>query len=123
MTILVEGSEEFALHIVKDERSYDHHCLQKAGRLLVKHGKVASARNYEIMVRKLHEISESAQDIDELLTNPPDEFICPLSCDIMRDPILLPTSGNICERSWMQRVVLNDGMDPFNRKPLTEKAF
>ena len=39
----------------------------------------------------------------------------------MKDPVLLPTSGKICERSWMQRVLLNDDSDPFNRKPLTVK--
>lgn len=30
----------------------------------------------------------------------------------------LPTSGNICDKSTMQRILLNDEHDPFNRAPL-----
>ena len=36
----------------------------------------------------------------------------------MKDPVLLPTSGNICDFTTMQRHLLNDEHDPFNRAPL-----
>ena len=36
----------------------------------------------------------------------------------MRDPVLLPTSGNVCDSSSMKRILLNDEHDPFNRAPL-----
>mmetsp|Transcript_39706 Transcript_39706/g.38268 ORF Transcript_39706/g.38268 Transcript_39706/m.38268 type:complete len:91 (+) Transcript_39706:236-508(+) len=36
----------------------------------------------------------------------------------MREPVLLPSSGNICDKSTMKRILLNDEHDPFNRAPL-----
>ena len=48
----------------------------------------------------------------------PEEFICPISCEIMKEPVLLPTSGKICDLVTMKRILLNDEHDPFNRAPL-----
>ena len=48
----------------------------------------------------------------------PEEFICPISCELMSDPVRLPTSGNVCDRGTMKRILLNDEHDPFNRAPL-----
>jgi hypothetical protein len=36
----------------------------------------------------------------------------------MREPVLLPTSGNVCDLNSMKRILLNDEHDPFNRAPL-----
>jgi ubiquitin conjugation factor E4 B len=36
----------------------------------------------------------------------------------MREPVLLPTSGKICDLVTMKRILLNDEHDPFNRAPL-----
>jgi ubiquitin conjugation factor E4 B len=36
----------------------------------------------------------------------------------MKEPVLLPTSGNICDLNTMKRILLNDEHDPFNRAPL-----
>ena len=38
---------------------------------------------------------------------------------IMRDPVLLPTSGNIVDRATITTQLLQTAIDPFNRKPLT----
>eukprot|EP00179_Madagascaria_erythrocladioides_P029415 CAMPEP_0198343914 /NCGR_PEP_ID=MMETSP1450-20131203/63743_1 /TAXON_ID=753684 ORGANISM="Madagascaria erythrocladiodes, Strain CCMP3234" /NCGR_SAMPLE_ID=MMETSP1450 /ASSEMBLY_ACC=CAM_ASM_001115 /LENGTH=61 /DNA_ID=CAMNT_0044049127 /DNA_START=1 /DNA_END=182 /DNA_ORIENTATION=- len=38
----------------------------------------------------------------------------------MREPVLLPTSDTIVDRSVIVRCLLSDEIDPFNRKPLTE---
>lgn len=36
----------------------------------------------------------------------------------MEDPVLLPTSGNIVDRSTIRAHLLSDNRDPFNRAPL-----
>lgn len=61
------------------------------------------------------------------------EFLDPLLSTLMRDPVLLPTSGTIVDRSTISQHLLNDPTgtlngnylhldsffsDPFNRKPL-----
>jgi ubiquitin conjugation factor E4 B len=57
--------------------------------------------------------------MEEILGNDaPEEFMCILSCELMKEPVLLPTSGNVCDISTMRRILLNDEHDPFNRAPL-----
>lgn len=36
----------------------------------------------------------------------------------MKEPVLLPTCGKICDKNTMKRILLNDEHDPFNRAPL-----
>jgi hypothetical protein len=38
----------------------------------------------------------------------------------MKDPVLLPGSGNIVDRITIHRHLLTDERDPFTRAPLTE---
>ncbi|CAE7456350.1 PUB1, partial [Symbiodinium microadriaticum] len=61
----------------------------------------------------------SYKDIDDLTNEAPEEFLDPLMATIMRDPVFLPTSANIVDRSTITQHLLNDEIDPFNRKPLT----
>ena len=51
----------------------------------------------------------------------PEEFLCPISCEIMQDPVKLPTSGTTMERSVITRILLSDSKDPFNREKLEIK--
>jgi len=37
----------------------------------------------------------------------------------MSNPVLLPTSGVIVDRSTIETHLLSDTVDPFNRKPLS----
>ena len=48
----------------------------------------------------------------------PDEFLDPIMQDMMMDPVKLPTSGNIMDRKNIQRIIMADDLDPFNRQPL-----
>jgi len=49
----------------------------------------------------------------------PDEFLDPILMTLMKDPVLLPNSGIIVDRSTISRILLSDPIDPFNRSPLT----
>jgi len=49
----------------------------------------------------------------------PDEFLDPLLASLMEDPVILPTSKNIIDRSTIRSHLLSDPNDPFNRVPLT----
>ena len=67
------------------------------------------------------------EDDEVLYADAPDEFLDPLMFTFMNDPVYLPTSGNIVDRSTITQHLLNDPHDPFNRKDLTmdmvEPAF
>ena len=49
-----------------------------------------------------------SQDLDALMADAPDEFLDPLLSTLMRDPVRLPTSGNIVDRSTIAQHLLND---------------
>ena len=61
----------------------------------------------------------NAEDDTALTEAAPDEFLDPLLCSIMTDPVRLPSSKTIIDRSSIAQCLLNDPHDPFNRSPLT----
>ena len=40
-------------------------------------------------------------------------------CTLMRDPVILPSSRAVVDRSTIKSHLLSDAKDPFNRVPLT----
>jgi len=50
----------------------------------------------------------------------PDEYLDPLTYEIIKDPVKLPGSGNIMDRLCIRKHLLNDKTDPFNRSYLDE---
>ena len=62
--------------------------------------------------------SRSVEDDEALMADAPEEFLDPLMCTFMKDPVVLPTSGTIMDRSTITQHLLNESNDPFNRKEL-----
>lgn len=46
-------------------------------------------------------------------------FKDPLLATVMKDPVMLPSSRTIIDRSTIKSHLLSDSKDPFNRAPLT----
>lgn len=66
------------------------------------------------------EILDAKQKEESLaLADAPDEFLDPIMSTLMVDPVLLPSSKVILDRSTISRHLLSDQSDPFNRSPLT----
>ena len=66
-------------------------------------------------------MEQAAQRVaqDELLVaDAPEEFLDEILSTFMKDPVWLP-SGHVVDRSTITQHLLNDPMDPFNRKPLS----
>ena len=55
---------------------------------------------------------------EEIFDDVPDEFQDPITAEIMEDPVILP-SGQVCDRSVIQRHLLTDETDPFSRAKCT----
>jgi hypothetical protein len=56
---------------------------------------------------------------DDLAERAPEEYVDPFVATLMRDPVRLPSSGAVCDRSSIERHLAEEGRDPFNREPLT----
>merc|ERR1712154_248435 len=68
---------------------------------------------------KINSAMRNVKDDEALLVDAPDEFLDPLMCTFMKDPVLLPTSDTVIDRSTITQHLLNDPHDPFNRKDLS----
>ena len=51
----------------------------------------------------------------------PDEFLDPLTYTLMSDPVRLPETNQVVDRSTIVRSLLDVPINPYNRKPLQEK--
>ncbi|KDO32860.1 hypothetical protein SPRG_02553 [Saprolegnia parasitica CBS 223.65] len=76
---------------------------------------VSTFENLADTVEALH--ASNALD-DAAYSDAPEEFMDPLLCQRMRDPVTLP-SGYVVDRATILQHLMNDATDPFTRQPLT----
>ena len=78
---------------------------------------------FRSLAKRTHDIAMANLKKDEDYEDAPEEFIDPMMCELMEDPVLLPTSGNVMDRKHITRHLLSTPNDPFNRQPLTEEML
>jgi hypothetical protein len=120
-------ADPWAAAIVRDGRSFHPDNFVKAQAVLLDNGDFvrehANAPSEAERLKALHArvlaaASATAAD-EEVLGDVPDVLTDPLLGELMRDPVLLPTSRNIVDRSTAKRMLLDEERDPFNREYLT----
>lgn len=114
-------SEIFLDAVVKDGRSFDPTVFQSTVQLLGQHdNKAERVGCFSEVVTKLAEKAQEYAANEQELGEIPDEFLDPIMQTMMEDPVRLPTSGHIMERSVIARCLLTESIDPFNRAELKE---
>ena len=68
-------------------------------------------------LENLYSLQESCSEIEKEL---PEHFFDPLTSEVMKDPVKLPSSGKIVDRITIKKHLLNDKSDPYNRDYLVE---
>ncbi|XP_021813834.1 probable ubiquitin conjugation factor E4 isoform X1 [Prunus avium] len=63
--------------------------------------------------------ASEGMDTEAALGDIPDEFLDPIQYTFMKDPVILPSSIITVDRPVIQRHLLSDNSDPFNRSHLT----
>jgi ubiquitin conjugation factor E4 B len=113
-------TEKFAQAVAGDERSYKKQLFTDARNSLARAATKTEVelRHWEEMSAKIEKIRETNTSID--FSDAPDHYKDVMMDTLMEDPVQLPTSSNICDRSVIMRHLLNTPNDPFNRQPLTE---
>eukprot|EP00968_Pinguiococcus_pyrenoidosus_P029352 scaffold8516_cov239-Pinguiococcus_pyrenoidosus.AAC.1 len=114
-------NEGFLTSVAKDQRSYNPQYFQKAITLLRRHGGVSqeTLARFEGFTTSIEAEAQRLGAEEENLGEIPDEFLDPLTYELMRDPVRLPTSDISMDRPNIKRHLLSDHTDPFNRKHLT----
>eukprot|EP00434_Breviolum_minutum_P034271 symbB.v1.2.030326.t1/scaffold3400.1/size59204/2 len=69
------------------------------------------------------ELNDLAESQEAALANVtvPDDFLDPIMSEIMVDPVLLPTSNTVMDRKVIERHIMSNDDDPFNRQSLSVK--
>lgn len=110
---------EFCSAVSSDGRSYSENLLPQATNILYRTGMMSIGTEFEKLSQLVRKIAILNQ-MDEIPTeNIPDTFLDPIMSTLMVDPVLLPSSHIIVDRSTIARHLLSDQTDPFNRSPLS----
>lgn len=112
-------NDDFCLAITQDGRSYSPELFKYVEATLIKIGGGNMIAEIIEFSEKVSKIDRQQKENDEALVNPPDEFLDPILSVLMRDPVTLPSSKVVVERSTISRHLLSDQSDPFNREPLS----
>jgi ubiquitin conjugation factor E4 B len=103
----------------------------------------SDVEQFRALAVKANKVVLANQKMDEDYEDAPDEFIgkcanahCaarrykkhdaiadPMMCELMEDPVVLPTSGKVMDRKHISRHLLSTPNDPFNRQHLTEEML
>ena len=80
----------------------------------------ASLANLDALAVAAASAKDAAALDDGIEEDAPDEFVDPLTCAMMTDPVALP-SGQVVDNSTIQQHLLNELTDPFSRTPMEPK--
>ncbi|KAJ8775019.1 hypothetical protein K2173_020023 [Erythroxylum novogranatense] len=119
---LARGDAESILPaaISKDGRSYNEQLFGAAAGILQKIGEEGRIiREFIELGAKAKVAASEAMDTEATLGDIPDEFLDPIQYTLMKDPVILPSSRITVDRPVIQRHLLSDNTDPFNRSHLT----
>lgn len=82
---------------------------------------LAEIHNILEMQQDVYKESEATSANEELEI--PDEFLDPLTCLMMENPVVLLTSKVTIDLNTFKQIMLNDQIDPFSRQPLDETKY
>ncbi|RDB17892.1 Ubiquitin conjugation factor E4 [Hypsizygus marmoreus] len=111
---------EFIKAVAGDGRSYTKGLFDSAADVALRRNLKSETEieQLRIFVAKVEEAKTLMEEEEEDLGEVPDEFLDPLMATVMRDPVRLPSSKAILDRSTIKSHLLSDTTDPFNRSPL-----
>lgn len=129
---------KFARAITLDKRSYRDDMFGECVAVLRQLGYVSPQTlvALETLEQRVRAAAAAGAVEEEVEEDAPDEFLDPLMATVMRDPVVMPTSGQTIDRTTIERHLLSErtyvfewcaccqhshclNRDPFNRKPLT----
>ncbi|XP_023527242.1 probable ubiquitin conjugation factor E4 [Cucurbita pepo subsp. pepo] len=110
----------FPAAISKDGRSYNEQLFNAAAVVLRRIGEDGRIiQEFVALGNKAKDAASEAMDAEATLGDIPDEFLDPIQYTLMKDPVILPSSRITVDRPVIQRHLLSDSTDPFNRSHLT----
>ena len=110
-------NDEFCKAVCRDGRSYSKDLFQLAISVLEKLKKPSDLiQRVSDLGHKIEEISRVQQEEDSNYDDAPDEYLDPIMSHLMVDPVTLPSSKKVVDRSTISRILLRYLI--FNKKKL-----
>lgn len=123
--IAFEKNEQFLRSVAADERYFDLDTFVKDIHTFNKEQCIREDK-YNCLIaltERLRCFCTETRLVEEIERTAPEEFLDPLTNEIMKDPVRLPSSGTIMDRVTIRKHLLNDKSDPYNRDPLLEEML
>ncbi|KAF8862296.1 hypothetical protein BDZ45DRAFT_616996 [Acephala macrosclerotiorum] len=113
-------SDNFIEAVARDGRSYKPANFDGASRIITRFSLKAPEEisAWETLKKKFQTVKDLDDQDEEDLGEIPDEYADPLLATVMTDPVILPISRMVLDRSTIRGHLLSDQTDPFNRSPL-----
>lgn len=108
--------------IMNDERSFSSENLIDLGRTATAKQLVPDdvLQTFEKLINELNELSLEKKLLEQIMGDIPEEFQSGFTCELMADPVMLPSSKVIVDRKEIkQHIMLNGETDPFTKTKLT----
>ncbi|XP_060534633.1 ubiquitin conjugation factor E4 A [Cylas formicarius] len=115
----LKGSDAFCLAVSQDGRSYSPNLFSLAEDVLIRIGGGLLIGELKEVADKVAEKAKEYKASEEAMMEAPDHFLDPIMSTLMTDPVTLPSSKQVVDRTTIARHLLSDQTDPFNRSPLT----
>ena len=110
----------FAAAVAADARSFSRRLFPDA--LAVLRGlsllPQASLEALERFSRAADAAADAAEREQEASGSAPEEFLDPITGEVMADPVRLPASGQVVDSSSLARALMSKAVDPFSNTPL-----
>ncbi|TVY83127.1 Ubiquitin conjugation factor E4 [Lachnellula suecica] len=113
-------SDRFIEAVARDGRSYKPLNFNKALHILTRLQLLPNEQlaRVDTLIKRFAKAKEIEDQDEEDLGELPDEFEDPILAILMTDPVILPVSRQVVDRSTIRSHLLSDPHDPFNRSPL-----
>lgn len=113
-------SDSFIKAVARDGRSYKPGNFDSASRILARYSlrSPQDMENWEKLKSRFAKAKELDDQEEEDLGDVPEDFEDPLLAHVMKDPVILPVSRTVMDRSTIQSHLLSDPIDPYSRSPL-----
>jgi ubiquitin conjugation factor E4 B len=116
----LQDKQSFIEAVATDGRSYRAEYWDEAHKILAKFALKSpeQMQQWTHMASRIKTAKDQADIQEADLGDIPEEYEDPLMATLMEDPVILPMSKQIVDRSTIQSHLLSDPNDPFNRAPL-----
>ncbi|KAF1946172.1 hypothetical protein EJ02DRAFT_450942 [Clathrospora elynae] len=116
----LQGKQSFIDSVATDGRSYRPEYWDEAYKILerFKLKTPEQMEQWQYMAERIKTAKHQADMEEADLGEIPEAYEDPLMATLMEDPVTLPISKQIVDRSTIQSHLLSDPHDPFNRTPL-----